>query len=52
VNWIWEVLMLEKLVNAAMLCAQIGLAGTLTATVLTFLTQVVGLVTKRRGRRD
>jgi hypothetical protein len=44
--------MLEKLVNAAMLCAQIGLLGTLTATILTFLTQVFELVTKGRGHRD
>src|SRR5689334_2551314 len=52
VNWIWEVLMLEKVVNASLVCAEIGLMGMLAATALTFLAQVFELVAKRRRHRD
>jgi hypothetical protein len=52
VGWAWEALVLGKLVNAVLLCAQFGLLGALTVAVLTLLAQVFGPVTKERRQRD
>jgi hypothetical protein len=52
VGWAWEALMLGKLVNAVLLCAQFGLLGALTVAVFTLLAQVFRPVTKERRQRD
>lgn len=52
VGWALEALMLGKLVNAILLCAQFGMLGALTVAVLTLLAQVFEPVTKERRQRD
>ena len=48
----WEGLLLERIVDAALLCAQIGLLCTLTVVVLTFLAEVFEPVTRELRRRS